>query len=99
MVNKPSEKYVLIHDLVTAAGEGFTVKYLCQVADVSLSGYYRWLSFAQSRLQKEQTDYEQHLIIKDIFQKKKRKAGWRVIKMNLERQTIIMNHKKIRRLM
>ena len=26
-------------------------------------------------------------------------AGWRIIKMNLERQAIIMNHKKIRRLM
>mgnify|MGYP001196921873 CR=1 FL=1 len=99
VVNRPSEKYVLIYDLGTAAGEEFSVSYLCEVADVSRSGYYRWLSFAQSRLQREQAEYEQHLVIKDVFEKKKRKAGWRVIKMNLERQDIVMNHKKIRRLM
>ena len=91
VVNKPSEKYALIHDLVTAAGEEFSVRYLCEVAGVSRSGYYRWLSCAQSRLRREQEDYEQHLTIKDIFEKKKRKAGWRVIRMNLERQAIIMN--------
>lgn len=99
VVNKPSEKYVLICDLATAAGEEFSVSYLCEIADVSRSGYYRWLSRASNRLKKEEADYEQHLPIKNIFQKKKRKAGWRVIRMNLERQAIIMNHKKIRRLM
>lgn len=75
------------------------MSYLCEVAGVSRSGYYRWLSAASSRLQREDLDYEQHLLIKDIFLKKNRKAGWRVIKMNLERQDIIMNHKRIRRLM
>jgi putative transposase len=45
-------------------------------------------------LQREKADYEQHLLIKDIFHKRNRKAGWRVIKMVLERQGIIMNHKK-----
>lgn len=72
---------------------------LCSFAGVSRSGYYRWLSCAPDRVQREKADYEQHLLIKDIFQKRNRKAGWRVIKMNLERQAVIMNHKKIRRLM
>jgi transposase InsO family protein len=69
------------------------------VADVSHSGYYRWLSCADGRVEKEKADYEQHLLIKDIFLKKNRRAGWRVIRMSLERQSIIMNPKKIRRLM
>ncbi len=99
MVERPAEKYALIHDLLAAGGGGFNVSYLCHVAGVSRSGYYRWLGCASARAQREKADYEQHLLVKAIFQKKNRKAGWRVIKMNLERQAIIMNHKKIRRLM
>lgn len=99
VVNRPSEKYALIHDLVVTSSEEFSVSYLCNVAGVSRSGYYRWLSCASGRLQREQMDYDQHLLIKDIFLKRKRKAGWRVIRMHLERQSIIMNPKKIKRLM
>jgi transposase InsO family protein len=99
VVGKPAEKYALIHDLVTAAGEECSVIYLCHVAGVSRSGYYRWVGYAPARAEREKADYEQHLLIKGIFQKKHRKAGWRVIKMDLERQGVIMNHKKIRRLM
>lgn len=99
MVTRPSEKYALIHNMVTAGDKEFNVSYLCTVAGVSRSGYYRWLSCAPGRLQREKADYDQHLRIKDIFQKRNRKAGWRVIKMHLERQAIVMNHKKIRRLM
>jgi len=98
VVNRPAEKYVLIHDVVFA-NESFTVSYLCEVAGVSRSGYYRWLHTASCRLQREAADYEQHLVIRDIFVKLNRKAGWRVIRMHLERRHITMNPKKIRRLM
>lgn len=98
MVDRPSEKYTLILSLI-GNGKRFSVSYLCEVAGVSRSGYYRWLSCASSRLQREKADYDHHLLIKDVFQRKHRKAGWRVIKMDLERQAIVMNHKKIRRLM
>ena len=99
MVERPAERYALIHDLTTRRHKAFNASYLCRVAGVSRSGYYRWLGCAPARAQREKADYEQHLLIRDIFQKKHRKAGWRVIKMNLERQGVIMNHKKIRRLM
>jgi putative transposase len=99
VVERPAEKFALIHDLVSAADKEFSVSYLCEIADVSRSGYYRWLNCADSRLQQEKADYEQHLLIKEIFVKKHGRAGWRVIRMDLERQTIIMNPKKIRRLM
>jgi putative transposase len=96
VVGRPSEKYALILGLV-AASQRFTMSDLCDVAGVSRSGYYRWLSCAPGRLQREKADYEQHLLIKDVFQRKHCRVGWRVIKMNLERQAITMNHKKIRR--
>ncbi|MDP3058901.1 MAG: IS3 family transposase, partial [bacterium] len=97
--DRPSRKYSLIHSLIEAKEQGFNVTYLCEVAGVSRSGYYKWLSCALKRAQKEQADFEQHLLIQDIFLRKHRKAGWRVIKMELERQSVCMNHKKIRRLM
>lgn len=75
------------------------MSHLCDVAGVSRSGYYRWVNGASGRLQREQADYEEHLLVKDIFMRKNRKAGWRVIRMELERRAIIMNPKKIRRLM
>lgn len=99
VVNRPSEKYALIQDLFDAADDEFSVSYLCEVAGVSRSGYYRWVSCASARQDREKADYEQHMLIKDIFLKKHRKAGWRVVRMGLERQSIIMNPKKIRRLM
>lgn len=99
VVSRPSEKFQLIYDLVTAEGAGFSVSYLCEVAGVSRSGYYRWASCSSSRLQRDQVDYEEYMLVEEIFLNKHRKAGWRVIRMQLERQSIIMNPKKIRRLM
>ncbi|MHB0885731.1 MAG: IS3 family transposase [Bacillota bacterium] len=89
----------MIDELLTGPDGGLSVKNLCAVSGVSRSGYYRWSSRAPDRAQRDKTDYEQHLLIKDVFQRKNGKAGWRVIKMSLERQGTIMNHKKIRRLM
>jgi len=97
VVGKPSEKYALIDEL--QKDEQFNVRDLCEDAGVSRSGYYRWRNSAPDRTLREKVDYEQHLLVKDVFQRKHGKAGWRVIKMNLERQGIVMNHKKIRRLM
>jgi len=68
---------------------------LCGIAEVSRSGYYKWLN----NLDKEK-DRDDYLIIKEIFDKGKKKLGWRSIKMNLKSDYgIIMNHKKIKRIM
>lgn len=99
MVGEASEEYALIRELLSPADRRFNVFSLCGVAGVSRSGYYRWLSCESDRAKREKSDYDQHLLIKDIFDKKNGKAGWRVIKMALGRKAIIMNHKKIRRLM
>lgn len=68
----------------------------CKIALVSKSGYYKWLS------QKDQKskDYDDHALVKEIFEKGNKKLGWRPIQMRLNNDYgLIMNHKKIRRIM
>lgn len=68
---------------------------LCQIAQISPSGYYRWLKRADYK--KDELDYQ---IIKEIFEAGKKKLGWRPIQMKLARDNkIVMNHKKIKRIM
>lgn len=72
------------------------VKIACLVAKVTRSGYYRWRKTADEK-DKDDADY---LIIKELFVKGKSKYGFRTIQMRLWRdRKIVMNHKKIIRLM
>ena len=71
------------------------MRILCNIANVSRSGYYRWLKIAD----KPDKDYEDYLLIKEIFENGKRKFGWRTIQMKLFTiHRIVMNHKKIVRI-
>ncbi|MDP2665635.1 MAG: IS3 family transposase [bacterium] len=64
---------------------------LCELANVSRSGYYQWLRHADE----PDKDYPDYLLIKNVFDAGKWKYGWRSIKMRLP----AMNHKKIQRIM
>lgn len=67
----------------------------CGIAEVSKSGYYKWLN--NPRRNKIEEDAE---LIKEVFEKGKRKLGWRSIKMDLSNDYgVKMNHKKIKRIM
>jgi len=66
-------------------------KLLCQIANVSKSGYYRWRIHSDER----DKDYDDYLLIKEVFDKGRGKYGFRTIQMNLK---IKMNHKKIIRI-
>lgn len=69
---------------------------MCNIAKVSRSGYYKWLK----NTDKIDKDYDDYLLIKEIFESGKFKYGWRQIRMNLERKKKVkMNHKKIIRIM
>lgn len=75
-------------------------RYLCELAGVSHSGYYRWLNAAEARQRREEADQADLALIQGHFDRRNGKAGALVIKMRLERlDEIVMNHKKIRRIM
>lgn len=65
---------------------------MLDIARVSKSGYYQWLK----QLDKPEKDYNDYLLVKEIFDKGKRKWGFRTIQMNMSER---MNHKKIIRIM
>jgi transposase InsO family protein len=67
---------------------------MCEIARVSRSGYYKWLKTTKNTPK----DYNDYLLIKELFEKGKRKYGWRTIQMKLLEQGIVMNHKKILRI-
>jgi transposase InsO family protein len=72
------------------------VKILCAIAKVSRSGYYEWLQHSDE----PEKDHDDYLLVKDIFDKGKRKYGFRTVQMRLfSEKKIIMNHKKIIRIM
>ena len=68
----------------------------CHLAAVSKSGYYQWLGQAGQ----EPKDYDDYLLIKQVFDQGKKKWGWRQVQMHLKNNhKVLMNHKKIRRIM
>ena len=71
------------------------VDMLCEIADVSRSGYYKW----HSHVNEEEWDYADYLLVKEVFDKGKRKWGFRTVQMKLLEKKITMNHKKISRIM
>ena len=78
------------------------IKWLCVAAGVSRSGYYNYVkSLTSSKyLFHEEKDKEDYEKILEAYKFKNRNKGARQIKMTLERDFgIIMNLKKIRRLM
>lgn len=75
-------------------------EYLCFLAGVSKSGYYKWLANVDNRYLAEKKDEQDLELIERVFLSKNEKAGAKTVKMALENdEGIIMNLKKIRRLM
>ncbi len=68
---------------------------LCEIADVSASGYYKW----RSHFGEQKKDHKGYLLIKAIFDNGKGKYGARTIAMKLREAKILMNLKKVRRIM
>ena len=91
---------MLIREIYVGSGKVLKIKYLCETANVSRSGYYAWCNAAQTRALREERDYEDYEAIAEVFYKKKQKAGWRTVKMELENEKgKNLNHKRIRRIM
>ena len=76
------------------------VRYLCEVAKVSPSGYYKWLQNAEKQAVREESDYQDYVFLKEIYDEAQGKIGYRGLYMEAaEKAGQPMNHKKILRLM
>lgn len=78
-----------------------TVSMLCDIAKVSRSGYYNWVKSEDMRAKKEEQDRKDFEIILEVYKYRGYDKGARGIYMRLIHMDppIIMNIKKIRRLM
>lgn len=76
------------------------VAYLCNLVNVSRSGYYAWVNADGIRTAKNRSDVQDFELINKIFIQYHGKVGALQIKMYLENDYYVrMNHKKIRRIM
>jgi len=75
------------------------IRWLCEMAGVSRSGYYNWLNSAPNRFDKDEQDKFDFELILKAYQFRGYDKGRRGIYMRLLHIEIRMNQKKIRRLM
>lgn len=100
-MNKSSNKFEMIHEIVNDPCNLLSIKELCKVAGVSRSGYYNWVKSAPVRQQREENDRNDFEKILEAYKFKGYAKGARGIHMRLLHQEpmVVMNVKKIRRLM
>lgn len=92
-------KFQLIHDMEQREDNLLTVTELCRLAGVSRSGYYGWKDSAGKRILRERQDAADFQLILEAYNYRGYAKGARGIHMRLLRMSVLMNVKKIRRLM
>jgi transposase InsO family protein len=100
-MEKASYKYEVIHETLTSSPGVFNISVLCEMAGVSRSGYYAWKKAAPAREEREAQDRADFELILTVYKKRGYAKGARSIYMGLLHLSppVIMNIKKIRRLM
>jgi len=98
---RPDVKYSLIKEMMLRDNNMLKITWLCDIAGVSRSGYYRWCSSEESRKHKEDQDINDFESILNAYNYRGYAKGARGIYMRLLHQnpSVNMNIKKIRRLM
>lgn len=97
----PHAKYEIIYEMTKQNGNRLSVSTLCEIAGVSRSGYYNYLSTEDVRLKREEQDRKDFQKILEAYNFRGYNKGARSIYMRLLHMDppIHMNVKKIRRLM
>ena len=97
----PDVKFSIIHDMLSRDDNLLNIKWMCEIAGVSRSGYYRWKDAMQSRQERESKDRADFELILWAYKFRGYDKGVKGINMRLLRHNppIVMNPKKIRRLM
>lgn len=100
-MNDSSCVFEIISRTAAQSGNSLSVNSLCKMAGVSRSGYYAWLKAAPVRERQEQQDREDFDLILNAYKMHGYSKGAKGIHMALLHMNppVIMNLKKIRRLM
>ena len=98
-MNEASEVFAIIHETLHSPESLLSVTELCRIAGVSRSGYYNWVNSEEIRRRREEHEKEEFKLILKAYCFRGYKKGVRSIHMRLLHTGIIMNLKKIRRLM
>ena len=96
---KAEVKFALIEQALSEQNNLLTITELCSIAGVSRSGFYRWQTAKPTRDAREEQDKEDFALILEAYRFKGYAKGARGIHMRLLHMDILMNLKKIRRLM
>lgn len=95
----PEVKYALIREATLRDDNLLKITKLCEIAGVSRSGYYNWCASEPRREERDQTDKTDFELVLEAYRFRGYAKGARGIHMRLLHMGIIMNVKKIRRLM
>lgn len=101
MNDDTSYKFKIINEMIQRENNLLTVYMLCEIAHVSRSGYYNWVNSENIRIEKEEKDRKDFEVILQAYRYRGYDKGARGIYMRLIHldPPVIMNIKKIRRLM
>lgn len=98
---QPDVKFRIIRKMISRDNNLLNISWLCAIAGVSRSGYYRWLAAEDSRKARQEQDKEDFVLILAAYNHRGYAKGARGIYMQLlhRKPAMVMNIKKIRRLM
>ena len=96
-----NNKFEIIHETIQKSNNQLSVKMLCEIAGVSRTGYYIWVNAEETRLKKEEQDRVDFELVLLAYKHRGYDKGAKGIYMQLIHMDppVIMNVKKIRRLM
>ncbi len=101
LTSKPRAKFEVIHEVLQQEENLVSVRELCEIAGVTRAGYYKWQKEAPKREALERADEADFALVLKAYKYRGFAKGARGIHMRLLREDtpVIMNPKKVRRLM
>lgn len=99
METTTQQKYQVIKEMIEHDNNMLNIRWLCEIAGVSRSGYYSWINRKNTINLKEEQDRKDFESILEAYKHRGYSKGAKSIHMVLLHKGILMNIKKIRRLM
>lgn len=99
METTTQQKYQVIKEMIERDNNMLNIRWLCEIAGVSRSGYYSWINRKNTINLKEEQDRKDFELILEAYRHRGYSKGAKSIHMVLLHKGILMNVKKIRRLM